>query len=315
MPPRKRPLPDTLPTTCFSTRQELESGLKPQHLRHPELLVVSRGIRRRTATDVELLEHLWALQDIHPMGVFSHQTAAVLWGIWLPQGTTGHHPVHLSKAKQAGGPPRRKHVTGHLLPLDATIKRYQGVRVTGPAWTWVELAATGMEFDDLVAAGDSLLQRADGPSGERDPGMHPLSSVQDLEDVIDRRPGFRGLNRAREAIAWLRPGSDSAQESRLRVRVIQAGFPEPAVNPEVELSTGEKIPPDLVWQDVKICLQYEGDHHRSDSEQWDRDIQRDLRMQRDGWIVIRVTKKTFSRAGWKVFLENLRLAFASRGGC
>ncbi|WP_439281018.1 endonuclease domain-containing protein [Microbacterium sp. A93] len=277
--------------------------------------MISRGIRQRRDQEVDFLEHLVALQHLHPLGVFSHETAAALWGIWLPIGTTGCHPIHLSKASQAGGPPRRRRVKGHLLPVHAPIKRYQGVRVTGPAWTWVELAATGMEFDDLVAAGDSLLQSKDGPAGQRNPGLHPLSSIQAMEDAICRRPGFRGLSRAREAITWLRPGSDSPQESRLRVGVIQAGFPEPAVNPEVELSTGEKIRPDLVWEDVKICLQYEGDHHRSDADQWDRDIQRDLRMQRDGWIVIRVTKKSFTRVGWEELLENLRLAFASRGGC
>lgn len=312
MPPRKRPLPDALPVTCFSTQQELTGGLTPHHLRHPELQVVSRGIRRRGQHEVDFLEHLVALQDVHPKGVFSHQTAAALWGIWLPRAITGRHPVHLSKAAQAGGPPRRRQVTGHLLPVHATIKRYRGVRVTGPSWTWVELAATDMEFDDLVAAGDSLLQSKDGPAGQRNPGLHPLSSLQAMEDAIADRPGFRGLTRAREAITWLRSGSHSAQESRLRVRVVQEGYPEPAVNPEVVLSTGEKITPDLVWMDLKICLQYEGEHHRSDPDQWDRDIQRDLRMQRDGWIVIRVTKKVFTVQGWAEFTQNLRLAFASR---
>src|SRR5699024_7308078 len=102
----------------------------------------------------------------------------------------------------------------------------------------------------------------------------------------------------------------SAQESRLRVRVIHEGYPEPAVNPEVVLSSGERITPDLAWAELKICLQYEGDHHRTDPDQWDRDIHRDLRMQRDGWIVIRVTKKVFTARGWAEFTENLRRAFA-----
>lgn len=312
MPPRRRPLPDALPSTCFSTEQQLAGGLTPHALRHPDLQVVSRGIRQRRDREVDVLEHLVALQQIHPLGVFSHETAAALWGIWLPAGTTGTHPVHLSKAAQAGGPPRRRHVKGHLLPVHATIRRFQGVRVTGPSWTWVELAATGMEFDDLVAAGDSLLQSRDGPAAQRNPGVHPIASIQAMADVISNRAGFRGLSRARAALTWLRSGSHSAQESRLRVRVVQAGYPEPAVNPEVVLTSGERIPPDLAWAELKICLQYEGDHHRSDPEQWDRDIQRDLRMQRDGWIVIRVTKKVFTDRGWAEFTENLRRAFAAR---
>jgi very-short-patch-repair endonuclease len=97
--------------------------------------------------------------------------------------------------------------------------------------------------------------------------------------------------------------------------MVNAGFPEPVVNPAVVLSTGERISPDMAWEDLKICIQYEGDHHRRDPVQWDRDIQRDLGMQADGWIVIRVTKQAFTQKGWTRFVAHLQQAFATRGVC
>ncbi|VXB62301.1 hypothetical protein [Citricoccus sp. K5] len=311
MPPQKRPLPDQIPS-IFSTQQVLAEGLKAQHLRHPDLEVVSRGIRRRSSIPRDDLAHLAALQDIHGMGVFTHETAAAVWGMWLPPWCKPFDPVHVAKAREAGPRPRRKRVQGHLLPTDAVIQRVTGVRVTEPAWTWVQLAGTDLSLEHLVAAGDSLLQSSDGPTAEREPGMHPLSSIQNIKDVITKRTKVKGIRRARQAVELLREGADSPQESRLRIRIVDAGFPEPVVNPEVVLSTGERVPPDLVWEDVKICVQYEGDHHRSDAKQWDRDIQRDRRMQFDGWIVLRVTKQVFTPGGWDAFVRDLRRSFASR---
>ncbi|MGO1885013.1 MAG: endonuclease domain-containing protein [Citricoccus sp.] len=311
MPPQKRPLPGHVPS-IFSTQQVLAEGLEVQHLRHPDLAVISRGIRHQSSTHGDDLEHLAALQAIHQLGVFSHETAAAVWGMWLPSWIRPFDPVHVSKTRKAGPRPRRKQVKGHLLPMNAVIQRVRGVRVTGPAWTWVQLAGTNMSLEWLVAAGDSILQSSDGPTAAREPGMHPLSSVENLKEAIGQRTKMKGIKRAREVVELLREGSDSPQESRLRIRVVDAGFSEPVVNPEIILSSGERITPDLVWEDVKICVQYEGDHHRSDAEQWDRDIQRDRRMQFDGWIVLRVTKQVFSHDGWSAFVRDLRQSFSSR---
>ncbi|MGM7669356.1 endonuclease domain-containing protein [Microbacterium sp. A93] len=312
MPARLIPLPEDLPSTCFSTRKACAEGATDRDLRHPSLEVLSRGIRQRGAAGPDLIEYLFALQDIHPMGVFSHATAAAVWGMWLPRTFDPIRPVHLSKARRAGPRPRRRGVHGHLLPLHASIRRYRGIRVTGPEWTWVQLAATTIGDADLVAAGDSLLQAADGPSAQREPGVHPRSSIQAIEAAITSRTKMKGITRARTLVELLREGADSPQESRLRIKIVDAGITEPLVNPEIILSSGEEITPDLVWRDLKICVQYEGDHHRSDSDQWDRDIERDLRMQADGWIVIRVTKKVFSAAGWARFHAHLQHALDSR---
>jgi len=42
------------------------------------------------------------------------------------------------------------------------------------------------------------------------------------------------------------------------------------------------------WPDMKIALEYEGDHHRNDRWQFNRDITRTEELQELGWTVIRV---------------------------
>ena len=42
------------------------------------------------------------------------------------------------------------------------------------------------------------------------------------------------------------------------------------------------------WEDLKIAVEYDGDHHRSDRCQYSYDIRRLEMLERRGWIVIRV---------------------------
>lgn len=314
MPPRRRPLPPHLTGSYFTSSQALEAGVTERRLRQPDLVIQSQGIRRRADRDSDPWDHLKALQQLHPRGVFTHYTAATIWGIWLPLGVSGDDPVHLSKVRRDGGMLRRGGVAGHVLSENALVKRFREVRVTHPAWTWIDLAGV-LGFEDLVAAGDSLLQRSDGPAGERHPGLHPLTGLQEIGRVLCLRPKVRGIVQARAALEQLRVGVDSAKESNLRLRIVEAGFPEPSVNPTITLSSGPVSPPDLAWEELKICIQYEGDHHRTDKSQWRRDIARDRRYAQDGWIVLRVTGDVFTPSGWNQFITDLTAAFAqARGG-
>jgi very-short-patch-repair endonuclease len=43
------------------------------------------------------------------------------------------------------------------------------------------------------------------------------------------------------------------------------------------------------WEDLKIAVEYEGDHHRTNRNQFNKDIRRMDTLLEQGWIVIRVT--------------------------
>lgn len=84
--------------------------------------------------------------------------------------------------------------------------------------------------------------------------------------------------------------ADSAPESQIRYRIIKAGLPHPNVNLELFDARGAFLAmPDLSFPEFMIAIDYEGDHHRTDRIQWEKDIHRVPRLQDAGWHHIRVS--------------------------
>jgi very-short-patch-repair endonuclease len=46
---------------------------------------------------------------------------------------------------------------------------------------------------------------------------------------------------------------------------------------------------DMGWEDIRLAVEYEGDHHRVDRRQFNSDIRRLETLTELGWIVVRVT--------------------------
>lgn len=138
-------------------------------------------------------------------------------------------------------------------------------------------AATTLDLVNLVAAGDWLvrLERA-------------LPST--LIRAADEATG-RGCVQARRAARLVRERVDSVQETRLRLLLVLAGLPEPECN--ISLGTEHYCigRVDLVYQRWRVILEYEGDQHFTDRDQWNSDIGRYEEFTGEGWTVIRVTKQ------------------------
>ena len=197
---------------------------------------------------------------------------------------------------------KRRGVVGHRAPLLARdVRVLNGVNLTSPEWTFVDLARQ-LSPASLVAAGDYLLAR-----------KNPLSSVDAIQEVIDRRPKVKGIRLAREVLPLLRSGVDSAQESRLRMKILDAGLPEPTITRDIFDEHGRYIStPDLQYEEYKIALEYEGDHHRSDPVQWGKDIERDDRLRAMGWIVLKFSQVQMN-TGWTHSERKIKDALRSRG--
>jgi hypothetical protein len=79
-------------------------------------------------------------------------------------------------------------------------------------------------------------------------------------------------------------------ETRVRLLLVRAGLPCPEVNRDVfDLAGSWLAPPDLSYPALKIAIEYDGDHHRTDRKQWRRDRARDANLREAGWIVITLT--------------------------
>ena len=137
------------------------------------------------------------------------------------------------------------------------------------------MAARQLNLAELVTAGDWLVrQRLTTPG-----------------TLVQYAGTFRGAGAAlaRRAAALVRTRVDSPGESRLQLVLVLAGLPEPQCN--ITLGTDERPigRVDLLLEEYRLILEYEGDHHRTDRWQWNVDISRVEAFSAEGYRVLRVT--------------------------
>jgi very-short-patch-repair endonuclease len=66
---------------------------------------------------------------------------------------------------------------------------------------------------------------------------------------------------------------------------------------------------DMGWEEFKVAVEYDGDHHRKDRRQYVKDIARIRMLEAMGWIIIRVIAEE-RPAQWLARVEE---ALVSRG--
>jgi hypothetical protein len=208
---------------------------------------------------------------------FSHETAALLCELPVPR-FDGELDIMVPADAVV---PQLRGTDGHtgLDPADVIVTR--GVRVVHPERTFFHLASE-LRLDDLVALGDAALRR-----------WCTLEQLTVRAADMTRR---RGIVLARQALPLIRPGVDSAMETRIRLMIVRGGLPCPDVGVAVSDDAGGWLArPDLSYRRLKIAIEYDGDHHRTEKRQWRRDRARDENLREHGWIVITLTADDITR--------------------
>lgn len=156
------------------------------------------------------------------------------------------------------------------------IVQLAGMTVTSPARTALDIASR-YPLGEAIAMIDSLSRATD-------------LKVADVELLADRYKGRRGIRRARAALSLVDAGAESPRETWLRLLLVRAGFPAPQTQIPVYDEYGQLVAVlDMGWEDMKLAVEYEGDHHRTDRRQFHRDIRRAEALADLGWAVIRIT--------------------------
>ncbi len=150
------------------------------------------------------------------------------------------------------------------------------MKVTNPARTALDLACR-YPIDRAVAAIDALAGATD-------------LKMADVELLADRYRGRRGIRRARVAVGLVDAGAESPRETWLRLVLLRAGFPAPQTQLPVYDEYGQLVAVlDMGWEQIKLAVEYDGDHHWTDRRQFKKDIKRAEALTDLGWIDVRVT--------------------------
>lgn len=279
------PLPFSLSFAPFTVHEARAASLSSGRLRSSDLVSAGRLLYLPTGWDFEIRGLARALSAATPGAWISHLTAAVVLGLWLPTWFRDCRELHLSKPRNLP-PVRREGVVGHtVLAFDTEVMVLDGMRISTPARTWLDLASI-IPLADLVAVGDQLIRQ---PRPGLEARAAPWSTPQELHEMLKRHPKLKGIVKAREAAKLNRCGADSPPETFLRLALSAAGLPEPEL--QLRLVEADPYSPaaDMGYRAQRIAIQYDGGHHLT-REQQSRDNRRD---------------ETFNAAGWRYFKFNV----------
>lgn len=211
------------------------------------------------------------------------RTAAVLFGAPIAPGrdlTVGA----LAPARA----PRRRGVKGvKVSPHLVRVVDVDGRPLSTPASTWAILGSESTARE-LVILGDFFV-RVPRPSSGRLAPQRQLATVEQLHRAIaaGARPG---IARLREAVEQIRVGSSSPLETEYRIDAEAAGLPVPDLDVEIRDGRGRLVGiTEVAYTSYRVLVEIEGDHHRTDRAQWNRDIEKYNSYNALGWEVVRLT--------------------------
>lgn len=115
-------------------------------------------------------------------------------------------------------------------------------------------------------------------------------AADDVELLVKRHGGARGVVQLRKALALADAGAESPQETRTRLVLTRAGLAPERTQIDVYDREGYHVGRvDMGWERWKVGVEYDGVQHWIDPRQRDRDIDRSAELEALGWRIVRVS--------------------------
>ncbi|MCL2468118.1 MAG: endonuclease domain-containing protein [Micrococcales bacterium] len=265
-PQAPRPEPPPLPTVFFA--QDHPPWFVAERVRSNQWERVTRGayLGRDATASQQALARIVAVQR-RTAGVhwFSHESAALLWGLPLREPPETSHLYQLTRPSSKADASVFRHVK-RVEPEDQAI--VNDISVTGLCLTAADCLRTFPPLGALVIADGALRAGADP------------SRIQTLLAT------GRGRVRAR-AVTCL---ADAGAESSARFHLLAAGLPVPQTQVQVDTDHG------VYWADLgypqwRVLIEYDGQEKYSNPRAFLREKERHEAIEAQGWRIIRLTRK------------------------
>jgi hypothetical protein len=137
--------------------------------------------------------------------------------------------------------------------------------------------------------------------------------LADVDALIERHRGARGLTQLRNAISLSDAGAESPQETRTRLVLTSAGLRPRRTQIEVFDRFGAfegRI--DMGWDDWLVGVEYDGAQHWTDPAIRARDIDRQAKLEALGWRIVRVSADMLRYRPY-IIVERTRAALRASG--
>jgi very-short-patch-repair endonuclease len=162
--------------------------------------------------------------------------------------------------------------------LAEEIQKLNGLALTTPERTAFDIGRRG-RLDDAIARLDALAHATD-------------FKVSGVEELAARHRHTRGLRHLEAALNLMDAGAESPKETWLRLLIIRAGYPRPRTQIPVLSPDGRRwYYLDMGWEDLKLAVEYDGDHHRTDRKRFAYQIERAEDIHERGWLVVTVAAR------------------------
>ncbi|WP_299020521.1 hypothetical protein [uncultured Dietzia sp.] len=219
-----------------------------------------------------------AARAIEPGTVISHGSALALHGLPL-HGVPLDRPS-ATRHRPGGGSRRSSALTCWNLPVVGSTTVVDGIEVTSPARTIIDVART-VSLESGVCAGDAAIRRS-------------LVTRSDLQAEADAARGRSGAARARALPALTSGLAESVLESLIRVILVLGGVPEPELQVWLGVRGGERFRVDLYWREWRLVGEADGfAKYGTGQEQirgsWNAERRRQSQIEDAGFVVLRWT--------------------------
>ena len=183
--------------------------------------------------------------------------------------------------------------------LTGEIETIAGIEMTTPARTAFDIGRR-LPLTEGVKRIDAIMNATD-------------VKVLDIEAVMARHPGVRGLRHLRRTLALVDGGAESPYESLTRLLLVNAGFPRPETQIIVVDEDGFIVARiDMGWRKYLVGVDFDGAHHWTDPKQRTRDVDRYAKLPELGWVDVRLTSGMLHNQR-KLFLGRVGAALIARG--